>query len=361
MGQDGRRPRRPYMAGDERVGLRLGQAGEALRERAALVVVGAHQHRHVVVMPGRHRGRGRDRQLGTAVGEQRLVAGAGVEQRLFRQRAQAGRRGRRGRGTPPPWRTPGSRSARWPGLCEAQLPLCMITPRNSPRAGGEVSSAHIDQPPADSPSMVTLAGLPPNAAMLRCTQRSAASWSSRPKLPLAVDAPVPRPGHVEEAERAEPVVDRHDDDVVGRHDERTVVLVAGAGGEPAAVDHDEHREPVPRLAVPVQAGRRVHVEVQAVLVVHPGAVAAGQLRAPAAVGGGLPDALPARRRLGRRPAQRADRRRRVRDAEVLVGALGGLALRAGPGRSVRSARDRRSLPGRRAPARPTRPVPGSPR
>ena len=65
-------------------------------------------------------------------------------------------------------------------VCEAQLPLCMITPRNSPRAGGEVSSAHIDQPPADSPSIVTVDGLPPKAAMFRCTQRSADSWSSRP-------------------------------------------------------------------------------------------------------------------------------------------------------------------------------------
>src|SRR6185437_2783100 len=75
------------------------------------------------------------------------------------------------------------------GLCDAQLPLCMIAPRNRPRAGGEVSSAQTDQPPADSPSIVTLAGSPPKAPMLRCTQRSAASWSSRPKLPLAVDAP----------------------------------------------------------------------------------------------------------------------------------------------------------------------------
>ena len=57
----------------------------------------------------------------------------------------------------------------------AQLPLCMIALRNSPRAGGEVISAHIDQPPADSPSMVTARGSPPNAVMLRCTQRSALS------------------------------------------------------------------------------------------------------------------------------------------------------------------------------------------
>ena len=35
-------------------------------------------------------------------------------------------------------------------------------------------------PPADSPAIVTFDGSPPNAAMLRCTQRSASIWSSRP-------------------------------------------------------------------------------------------------------------------------------------------------------------------------------------
>jgi len=45
-------------------------------------------------------------------------------------------------------------------------------------------------------------------------------------------------GHGQEAERAEPVVDGDDDDVIGVHDQRPVVLVAGAGGQPAAVDHD---------------------------------------------------------------------------------------------------------------------------
>ena len=45
-----------------------------------------------------------------------------------------------------------ARLAAWAvaGLCEAQLPLCVIAPRDSPRAGGEVSSAQTDQPPADS-------------------------------------------------------------------------------------------------------------------------------------------------------------------------------------------------------------------
>jgi hypothetical protein len=80
------------------------------------------------------------------------------------------------------------------GVREAQLPLSMIPPLNRPRASGDVISAQIGQPPADSPAIVTRPGSPPNAAMLRRTHRSAASWSSRPKLPVAVSREVPSPG-----------------------------------------------------------------------------------------------------------------------------------------------------------------------
>ncbi len=54
---------------------------------------------------------------------------------------------------------------------------------NSPLAGGEVISMFTDQPPADSPMIVTLPGSPPKAAMLRRTHSSAATWSIRPKFP----------------------------------------------------------------------------------------------------------------------------------------------------------------------------------
>ena len=47
----------------------------------------------------------------------------------------------------------------------------------------------------------------------------------------------------EEPEGAEPVVDRHDDDVVGAGDQRAVVLGAGAVDESAAVDPEQHRQP----------------------------------------------------------------------------------------------------------------------
>ena len=49
-----------------------------------------------------------------------------------------------------------------------------------PRASGEAIRALTANEPADSPKIVTLPGSPPKAAMLSCTHRSAATWSSRP-------------------------------------------------------------------------------------------------------------------------------------------------------------------------------------
>jgi hypothetical protein len=53
---------------------------------------------------------------------------------------------------------------------------------NRPWASGIDSSEVTLMPPADSPATVTRAGSPPNLAMLSCTHRSAASWSSKPRL-----------------------------------------------------------------------------------------------------------------------------------------------------------------------------------
>ena len=50
----------------------------------------------------------------------------------------------------------------------------------APAASGEATSVQTFTPPADSPKIVTRAGSPPNAAMFRFTQRSAASWSYVP-------------------------------------------------------------------------------------------------------------------------------------------------------------------------------------
>ena len=56
----------------------------------------------------------------------------------------------------------------------------MIAFWNSGRAAGAASSRLTSCDPADSPAMVTLSGSPPNLAMLRWTQRSAAIWSISP-------------------------------------------------------------------------------------------------------------------------------------------------------------------------------------
>ena len=68
-------------------------------------------------------------------------------------------------------------------------------------------------PPADSPKIVTSSGSPPNAAMLSRTHSSAATWSRMPALPEPANSVAEDLVEVQEAERAEPVVDGHDDDV----------------------------------------------------------------------------------------------------------------------------------------------------
>ena len=62
----------------------------------------------------------------------------------------------------------------------AKDPLSMIAFWNSPREPAETMWASTDRPPADSPAIVTLCGLPPNRAILSRTQRSAACWSISP-------------------------------------------------------------------------------------------------------------------------------------------------------------------------------------
>ncbi len=60
--------------------------------------------------------------------------------------------------------------------------LCAMARRNRPAASGMTSRAAIAPAPADSPKTVTRSGSPPNAAMFSRTQRSAATWSSSPRL-----------------------------------------------------------------------------------------------------------------------------------------------------------------------------------
>jgi hypothetical protein len=130
-------------------------------------------------------------------------------------------------------------------------------------------------------------------------------------------------GVAEEPEQAEPVVERDHDDAVVLGEELAGVeqpdveerhrLLGRAVDVAAAVDPHHHRR------VPGRGRRRPHVEVQAVLVVAREVLQrrVGELRAALAERGGVARRRPRRRLLGRLPAQIADRRLRVRDAEEL--------------------------------------------
>ena len=74
-----------------------------------------------------------------------------------------------------------------PCRCAARLvwagkmhPLSAIARENKPNAVGEAMFAQTLAPPADSPKIVTLRGLPPKANALFCTQRIADCWSISP-------------------------------------------------------------------------------------------------------------------------------------------------------------------------------------
>ncbi len=60
--------------------------------------------------------------------------------------------------------------------------LLAIARWNNPRVTGIASNAATEPPPAGWPKIVTRAGAPPNAVMFAFTHRSAATWSSRPRL-----------------------------------------------------------------------------------------------------------------------------------------------------------------------------------
>ena len=141
----------------------------------------------------------------------------------------------------------------------------------------------------------------------------------------------------EEAERAEPVVDRDDDDAVRR--ELGAVVVEGAVlGEPAAVDPHEHRPP--RVVAQRRGG---DVQVQAILGLGTRRLEqAGLLRAARRVVGRVANPAPPGWALRRAPAQLAGRRSGVgQPAERVAAGDGHTADRA-----VAGEHDRSSTPGR---------------
>ncbi len=97
---------------------------------------------------------------------------------------------------------------------------------------------------------------------LSCTHWSASSWSRRPGLVTRAGVEAADRAQVEEAEHPDPVVERHDHDVLLGGQTRTVVggRRCAAHLERAAVDPHQDRA---RVAV---GGRTPHVQAEAVLV-----------------------------------------------------------------------------------------------
>ena len=143
----------------------------------------------------------------------------------------------------------------------------------------------------------------------------------------------------QDAEGAEPVIDRDDDDVVG-HETARVVPVALTEQEAAPVDPDHHGQEM--RASLVRLGRREHVEIETVLGQAGDPVRAGILRAVVRELRRVEHAGPARGLLRRPPAEVADGRRRVRDAAEHLHT----ADRNATNRPVVSRDDRRSRRGR---------------
>ena len=143
----------------------------------------------------------------------------------------------------------------------------------------------------------------------------------------------------QEAERAEPVVERDDDDAVPDQP-GGVVVVAFPDQELAAVHPHHDGQPLARP----DAGGREHVQVQAVLRGARHTEGRGRLRAVRAERGGLADAMPVRGRVWGPPAQRPDRWGGVGDTEEFIHRPRGLALH-GP---VSGADDERAGTGRMA-------------
>jgi hypothetical protein len=126
------------------------------------------------------------------------------------------------------------------------------------------------------------------------------------------------------ASAPEPVVDGDDHSGALRGQLAAVVVVALAVHQAAAVDPDQHRQVLEVAGAFAGEGGGPDVEVETVFVGvgRPGEDAeGGDLGAGGAVLGGFADVAPRRGLLGRAPAEVADRRGGVGDAEVAVDAV----------------------------------------
>ena len=123
----------------------------------------------------------------------------------------------------------------------------------------------------------------------------------------------------EESEKAQAIVERHDDHVFVLHKLSRVIVVTLAEEARAAVDSHHYRVTMMVLGIPTFiACWSVHIQVQAIFGRARHTEKAGRLRTVVGELGRIAQPAQGRRRLRWLPAQIFDRRSRVRDAEELV-------------------------------------------
>ena len=174
--------------------------------------------------------------------------------------------------------------------------LCRIARWNRPRGAGIVSRHMMACAPADWPMTVTRAGSPPNAAMCSRTHARAAIMSSRAQLPSA------NAGVVQEAERAEAVVDAD-----RRPHRRRARGCAPSyqSSEPAPLRYAPPCSHTITGRLPASAAGVAMVSVRQSSILRPGEIAhrcakaRWRLRSNRAVRAGIAHALPRQRRGGR--------------------------------------------------------------
>ena len=285
--------RAPNALRDEALVLGLAEAGEALGERSALVVVRADQHRHVGDAAGGQRGgRARAAARGRPRSGRRARVVRVVEQLAGRLRPQAGGGASPGRRSRRRWRTR-CRSASAVGQRRAD------------------AAAALDRPPAGTARAPAASRAGRRPSSRRPTRRRWSRRCGRRRTPRCCGAssaaPPPgragrsRPtrrrrlraqrGQAEEAEHAQPVVDRDDHDVVRRGHQGAVVLVAACRWS----GRRRGSRTAPGASPRACPDRAVDAQVQAVLGLRARAVRVRELGARRRQRGRLAHAAPRRR------------------------------------------------------------------
>jgi hypothetical protein len=115
---------------------------------------------------------------------------------------------------------------------------------NSPREPGEVRWAGTDSPPADSPAMVTLCGLPPKPPDVVLHPAQGGLLVHQSVVAGRAAGAGGQRGVGQEAQCAEAIVDSNDHAALCR-ELGSVVVPAGAGDQTATVEPHDHRAVLP--------------------------------------------------------------------------------------------------------------------